>query len=371
MAHKAVKMSNDAENLSSIATLTIGIFGVILFMISCGLAMTCRYYAINKYTKRIFTFICLSSACEIPRYFEFIIVQEYIGRSVYCLHMLGNLFYFTSFSCLCYSWGDVLRAKNLEEFFETKRRNRIRAVITIANVIFTLNTLAVIYRCASAASLADFFKLKIFLAYTITDTTKNFIMGIFISQFGYNLYQKVNNYSEFYGRSSPLQSTLIETTKNLLTAGEKLRYLVIIIVICFSIRVLAVILWFTSNAQTENQSPSYFPPCSILYWLIFEISPAVVPQLTLCLTMGYPAKMWGGGVLIDANKAKKTLKRYTSDSSESNDDVIESNITTPASTSGLTNPILSHGNSQYDEDEKQMLLDVQIAYDKVNKTLNK
>lgn len=344
-------MSN--ENLSSIAALTIGIFGSILFIISCGLGLYCRYYAINQYTKRIFTFICLSSACEIPRYIEFMIVQEYVGRSVYCIHTLGNLFYFTSFSCLCYSWGDVLRAKNLEEFFETKRKNRIRIIITAANVIFTLNTLAVIYRCASVSSLSDFFKLKIFLAYTISDTTKNFIMGIFISQFGYNLYQKVNNYSEFYGRSSPTQTALIETTKSLLTAGEKLRYLIIIILISFSIRVLAVILWFTSNAQTENQAPSYFPPCSILYWFIFEIFPAIAPQFTLCLTMGYPAKMWRGGVFIDANRTK-TLKRYTSDSSDTNDEINDSNLPTPASTSGLTNPILSQGHSQYDEDEKQM-----------------
>jgi hypothetical protein len=286
----------------------------------------------------------------------------------------------------------------LEELFEIKRRYYLRVLILAANVIFFFNTIAVIYRCLSASSLSHFFNLKIFLAYTITDTFKNCIMGVFITKFGASLYFKIKNYSEFYSKSTnqtPPRPTrrqsaqpsdeermgneeseddgeeedpstrkrreMSEMTRHLLTASEKLKYLVGILNFCFVIRGVAVILWLTSDAPTENEFPRYFPSCASAYWIFFEIFPAVIPLVALAFTMGSPAKIWGGE-FIDTNKTKQNeKKRFTSESigsDLSNSEGMgggggagEGAARSLAALKALSNPLLSHGLSQYDDDE--------------------
>jgi uncharacterized membrane protein YgcG len=354
------------------ALFIIGITGCIFFAIASLLGVYCAYHAINKYTKRIFIFITLSMLCELPRYGEFIRTHRYTGISVYCLHLLGNLFYFASLSSLCFAWGDALRAKNLEEFFEMKRRSRMRLIIIIANIIFFLHTIVVIYRCATSSTLNSFFSLPIFISYTLTDTIKNLIMGIFITRFGYNLYQKVQNYSAFYSRASPVDQTVakVELTRHLLTAAEKLKYLVLILNFCFIIRGIALVLWFTSgndSTTTENESPKSFPGKSAsAYWLFFETFPAMVPLFALAFTMGSPAKIWGG-VFIDTNKTQQQQQqqgRATSESAASdlsNSDNIAGGGEggggggrTAAAMKALNNPLLLSGHSHYDDDDSQL-----------------
>jgi hypothetical protein len=369
------------------ALLVIGITGCISFALAALLGLYCAFYAINKYTKRIFIFITLSMLCELPRYGEFLRTHRYTGISTYCIHLLGNLFYFAALSSLCFAWGDALRAKNLEELFEMKRRSRMRLIIIIANIIFFLHTIAVIYRCSTSTSLSNFFSLLIFTTYTITDTIKNLIMGIFITRFGYNLYQKVNNYSTFYSRAtsalSPPDQTLAKAdlTRHLLTAAEKLKYLVLILNICFLIRGIALVLWLTSGDEatvTENETPESFPEsggagggggAASLYWIFFETFPSVVPLVALAFTMGSPAKIWGG-VFIDTNKSQqhqqRERERATSESAASDLSNSDNHRVSAGGGEGggtgrsaaalkaLTNPLMHSGHSHYDDDDNHL-----------------
>jgi hypothetical protein len=332
---------------------TIGVIGVVIFTSSFVLASFCSVTSVNTYTKRIFILMSFSLLFDLPTYFEFVAHDEYVGQVAYAFHLLSNFLHFTAFSCLCFSWGDALRAKNLEELFEAQRRIRMRWLIFITNIIFGCHTLVIICICLSSPTLEVFFDKIAFTIYHITDTFKNFVMGIFIFFFGNNLYQRMKNYSAFYDRSAAAssQEQLAELTKHLLTAADKLKYLVLILNICFSIRLVAIIIWMTSNAETENQPPSYLPPCSIVYWCIMEVVPTVCPVVALSFTMGSPAKILGG-VFIDENKtAGRSLPvaqpRYSSDSELS--DTRSSDMRPHIS--ALTYPILGAGNPANDEEK--------------------
>lgn len=317
-------------SISDAVTYRIGVFNVVILLVSFSLTTYCRLYAVNKYNKRIFSLLSLYALFELPMYFFFAIEREYTGRIVYIFHILSNLFYFASFSVLCFSWGDVLRAKNMEELFETQIRSRMRAIIVFGNIAFTCHSIVVVYFCASSSSLQEFFGLRSYTVYTSSDTVKNFIMGIFILKFGGRLYARVKNYSAFYESRIRDPAEMAETTKHLLTASDKLKILVLVINFCFSVRVVALVIWLSGNAVTENEEPSAFPHFDFLYWALFQTLPSVLPSFTLCFTMGCLAKIFGG-VFIDTNKRHMTegsisaqqRKIYNSESSD--DDSAEMN----------------------------------------------
>ena len=316
----------------------------------------------NKYTQRIFSLLSFSSLFELPSYFVMVIQREYTDRTAYSFHILANMFYFASFSVLCFAWGDVLRAKNLEELFEAQVRSKIRMLIVFGNIIFLCHSVFAIYACASADTLQDYFNTKSYTVYTISDTAKNFIMGIFIFKFGGNLYSRVLNYSAFYGSSIRDVEAVTETTKYLLTASDKLKVLVVVINFCFSLRIVAVVIWLCGNAPTENEEPSSFQHLDFLFWSLLETLPVVLPSLTLCCTMGCLAKVFGG-TFIDANKKNRMnsvsgcptvlnpRKIYESDSSDDNSST--DNLPTLKSLSG---PLLSNQVSGLDDDDTKEAL---------------
>lgn len=321
-------------SVSNAVTFRIGVFNVLILLLSLFLTSYCRWYAVNKYNKRIFSLLSLYALFELPMYFVFTVEREDTGRVVYIFHIISNLFYFASFSVLCFSWGDVLRAKNMEELFESQVRSRMRAIIVFGNVIFSCHSTVVVYMCASSSSLQEFFELRSYTAYTISDTCKNFIMGIFILRFGGKLYARVKNYSAFYETRIRDPAEVAETTKHLLTASDKLKVLVLVINFCFSVRVVALIIWLVGNAPTENEEPDNFPHFDFLYWSLFQTLPSVLPSFTLCFTMGCLAKIFGG-VFIDTNKKHATegsasfaqqRKIYNSDSSDDDSSELNNNM---------------------------------------------
>jgi hypothetical protein len=345
-------------SISDAVTYRIGVFNVVILVLSLFLTSYCRWYAVNKYNKRIFSLLSLYALFELPMYFLFAVEREYTGRVVYIFHIISNLFYFASFSVLCFSWGDVLRAKNMEELFESQVRSRMRAIIVVGNIIFTCHSTVVVYFCASSSSLQEFFELKSYIAYTISDTCKNFVMGIFIFRFGGKLYARVKNYSAFYETRIRDPAEMAETTRHLLTASDKLKILVLVINFCFSVRVVALIIWLGGNAPTENEEPSNFPHFDFLYWSLFQTLPSVLPSFTLCFTMGCLAKIFGG-VFIDTNKKHTTdggassaqnRKIYNSDSSD--DDSADLNNPNPNNTlKSLSIPFLGSMLSLGEENE--------------------
>ncbi|CAE7558127.1 unnamed protein product, partial [Symbiodinium microadriaticum] len=155
---------------------------------------------------------------------------------------------------------------------------------------------------------------------------------------------------------------VVETTRYLLTASDKLKILVLVINFCFSLRVVAVIIWLCGDAPTENEEPSRLGHFDFLYWSVFETVPVVLPSLSLCFTMGCLAKIFGG-VFIDTNKKNRlnltgggpsTLqprKLYNSDSSD--DSSTDNQHPTLKSLSG---PLLSSQLSGLDDDDTKETL---------------
>jgi hypothetical protein len=284
---------------------------------------------------------------------NFIINREPNGRIIYSFHMAASIFYFGSFSFVCFAWGDVLRAKNFELFFEYNFREKIRKILILANILFICLTLIIIGYCVTSKSLEQFFKGRPHYAFAGFDVIKNLLMGIFIAHFGQNLRSRLMNYYQgIIGRnptttvatatgasnhsaatvaataaggkgggggsessgSGGNMTRLAENTANLIRVNQKLVILVSISIFSFLLKAVALIMWKRYTSPSEYEPPEPMEHRWVFWWIVFEIFPVALPAIAFCFTMGWPSKLFSSFVITFPEQVKRSRRDIQSDS---------------------------------------------------------
>jgi hypothetical protein len=322
------KQEEMSVEIASRACFIIGLIGFFTYSLIFFLSFSCYLYAINRYTRRIFLLLSFSVLFQLPWYSNFILYREDTGKVIYSLHMIASIFYFGSYSFVCFAWGDVLRAKNFELFFEYKFRERIRFILILANILFICLTFIMVYYCLTSASLRSFFQSKPHYIFAGFDVIKNLIMGIFIAHFGHNLRARLMNYyknilvkrnqttttmthhSQSTSSGGESASTLevntrrhqnmtriAENTANLIRVNQKLVVLVCISIFAFLLKALALIMWRRYTSPSEYEPPAPLEHRWVFWWVVFEIFPVALPAIGFIFTMGWPSKMLSSQVI--------------------------------------------------------------------------
>jgi hypothetical protein len=297
------------------ACFIIGLIGFFTYALIFFTSLSCYFYAINRYTRRIFLLLSLSVLFQIPWYGNFILYREDSGKVIYSIHMMASIFYFGSYSFVCFAWGDVLRAKNFELFFEYKFRERIRYVLILSNILFICLTLVMVYYCLTSSTLNNFFHSQPHYIFAGFDVIKNILMGIFIAHFGHSLRSRLMNYYQniLKKRQEPHTTTssevesvgsleanirrdqnmtrLAENTANLIRVNQKLVVLMSISIFAFLLKALALFMWKRYTSPSEYEPPEPIEHRWIFWWIVFEIFPVALPALGFIFTMGWPAKI--------------------------------------------------------------------------------
>jgi hypothetical protein len=321
------------------ACFIIGLISIISYLLIFLISLSCYHYAVNRYTRRIFLLLSLSVLFQLPWYANFLVTREPNGRIIYSFHMAASIFYFGSFSFVCFAWGDVLRAKNFELFFEYNFREKIRKVLILSNFLFIVLTLTMIGYCVTSKSLEQFFKSRQHYIFAGFDVIKNLLMGIFIAHFGQNLRLRLMNYYQgIIGRNTTSSHSaaavsaattagsesrgnitrLAENTANLIRVNQKLVILVSISIFSFLLKALALIMWKRYTSPSEYEPPEPMEHRWVFWWIVFEIFPVALPAIAFCFTMGWPSKIFSSFVITfpEHVKQSRTLENVESDSQD-------------------------------------------------------
>jgi hypothetical protein len=86
----------------------VGIIGTVIFIILSIWSIFSYTKSINRYVKFMFMNCFVSTVFEIPRYVFLIKNEAYTNKIGYVLHMLASVFFFVSFSCVCYLLNDII-----------------------------------------------------------------------------------------------------------------------------------------------------------------------------------------------------------------------------------------------------------------------
>jgi hypothetical protein len=305
-----------------LAFLVIGVIGVILYMSMFLLTISCWHYAINRYTRRIFLLLSLFCILELPLYFHLMIFSNFGGKEIYAVNMMSSICYFGTFSVVCFAWGDVLRAKNLEVLFEARRRQHMRFALVVMNIGFMVVVALVIAKCLASRNLQSFLESDAYLMFVAIDTFKNIILGIFIALFGNNLRSRLQNYcGDGAARGGIVGIAISQNSDHLMRVSYKLLVLVTVSIFSFSVKVVAIFVYRATSAENDYEPPKNISDFQVLWWIIFEFIPVAVPAFTISFTMGWPSKLIGGQGLSfpDSNISSATATNRMHQRSVSDD----------------------------------------------------
>ena len=270
----------------------VGLLGIFLYTSIFGLAASCYHHAINRYTRRIFLLLSLFCLLELPMYYHLAIEKRFGGVTVYAINMFSSVCYFGMFSFVCFAWGDVLRAKNLEILFEAQRRQQMRNALAILNVMFGAFVCVMAVMCVSRRRLDVFLNSDANLLFVTVDAFKNILIGIFILQFGNSLRARLQNYcGAGAARGGIIRIAISENNTHLMRVCQKLLILVWICVLSFLLKVIAIFVYRSTSAPSEYSPPENLKNMEVMWWIIFEFIPVAVPALSFIFTMGWPSRI--------------------------------------------------------------------------------
>ena len=86
--------------------IAVGVLGVVFYVIV--LVSSCASIGLSisqsLSTKLFFSCLALMSIFELPRYIALCIDARYTFQAGYCLHYIAGMFFFCSYSVMCFQW---------------------------------------------------------------------------------------------------------------------------------------------------------------------------------------------------------------------------------------------------------------------------
>jgi hypothetical protein len=198
--------SNNDDGPDTLVSIEIGVCGLILFLftlIFCILAFLCSRK--HRFSKRIFGFAILMCLFELPRCIVLIIDGNYHSKISYVLHMIANLFFFMSFTFVCFLLHEAVDLSKTTSPLRTKlyKISRLETVLLTRNSLYATNLLFAILIvitsvfCLLSSSLFSFFRDNImYKIYTYFDVLKNLIYSFALLYFGCKLRKRITGFSK-------------------------------------------------------------------------------------------------------------------------------------------------------------------------------
>mmetsp|Transcript_11281 Transcript_11281/g.18469 ORF Transcript_11281/g.18469 Transcript_11281/m.18469 type:complete len:350 (-) Transcript_11281:139-1188(-) len=293
--------------------IAVGVLGILLYSSILLSSVTALSLGIKSNVTKLF-FVCfiLVAIFEYPRYFSLAIDGSYTSKTAYCFHIFAGNFFFVSFSIVCYQWSTLLEVGTYLSFFYRKN------ALIVANIVFILVDVISIASCATAKSLEAFFDSDAYIAFQSIEGAKNVLYGGVLSYFGAMLILKVWNYSQderkevsvwsevvrFFDCCSSVlddeedeDDTLAETENpeaNLTSRPTETVFLVVVIrltyvltvsTICFSLRVIFLVIKLSELQTKKNLTGENFAMYGVLWFCLSDFIPRVIPSLSFMYLM--------------------------------------------------------------------------------------
>ena len=86
--------------------IAVGVLGVVFYVIVLVSSCASIGLSVSKSlsTKLFFSCLALMSIFELPRFIALCIDARYTFQAGYCLHYIAGMFFFCSYSVVCFQW---------------------------------------------------------------------------------------------------------------------------------------------------------------------------------------------------------------------------------------------------------------------------
>lgn len=269
--------SPDAAVSVEIGGTGIAIFGFLLFLIALSLIT-----AKNKYSRLLFISSAIMSILEIPRYVALVVDRAYTCQTTYMFHLIGSVFFFLSFSFVCYLLHDAVDMSHattpllntMQPAGLAEKMIFDKQVLILMNGVFAALAVTTCIVCLLYSSLYAFFEeSRLFFLFTIVDATKNIMFGGTVIYYGQRLRERIMRFaSNSAGFESPSEAALIIKLR---TAVRKLLVVMVICNFCFWLRVAMLILKLVLVERNDDRISSlpWLPPYGLLWWWLDDFLP--------------------------------------------------------------------------------------------------
>lgn len=245
--------------------LEVGFAGIVVFSLILFASVAAFYFSHHRYSKRLFLCSTLVCVLDLPRYIALVIEKSYTSKICYTLHMTSSLFFYLSFTSVCYLLHDGVEIKtSASPMYIQSESNRCwrlifgRKTLIGSNLIYATLVLVTSIFCLRATSLSSFFDNSImYLVFTLYDGTVNLMYAFSLSVFGCRLRFKINRFSKTPTGSLSLYEKHI--LQNMQSAVRRLLFVMVISLLSFTVRVTMLILKIVVIEVDSEQLPSWLP----------------------------------------------------------------------------------------------------------------